>query len=272
MSKIRTFGAAIAVMALAGAPAYAQNNNPTNGSATGANNNAGVNTSVGNNAANNSAMGANTTTTANNNGNNNNNLNGTLQMNHDGWRSSKLVGANVYGQNNQQIGTVNDLLLNSSGQVAQAILSVGGGFLGIGSKLVAVPWSELKFEPSTGNNNVVAGNSNGGNNAVATNGASGAGVNGTAGNGTVGVGTFGSGNGAGNNNAGANNAVAVNGNAAGGTVGATNGAAVGNAGGNNGAVGNNNQPEFSIVLPTANKDTVNAMPTFNWNNNGNNNG
>jgi len=39
---------------------------------------------------------------------------------------------------------VEDLILTTRDKVAVAIVSVGG-FLGIGSKLVAIPWSEFRF-------------------------------------------------------------------------------------------------------------------------------
>lgn len=72
---------------------------------------------------------------------------GTLEMSHGKWRSSELVGATVYNDEGKSIGTISDLLIGSDGQVSQVVLSVGG-FLGIGSKLVAEPFSKLKFVPS----------------------------------------------------------------------------------------------------------------------------
>ena len=75
---------------------------------------------------------------------------GSLQMSHNDWRSSKLDGANVYNEQGTSIGANDDMLLNSEGKVSNVILSVGG-FLGMGSKYVEVPFSKLKFEPSKGN-------------------------------------------------------------------------------------------------------------------------
>jgi hypothetical protein len=63
----------------------------------------------------------------------------------DGYRTSKLVGATVKNSANETIGTVDDLLVGRSDKVLYAILSVGG-FLGIGSKLVAVPYTALQIE------------------------------------------------------------------------------------------------------------------------------
>jgi sporulation protein YlmC with PRC-barrel domain len=60
------------------------------------------------------------------------------------WRSSKVVGLNVYNDNNQNVGSVNDLLMDKSGNIKAAVLSVGG-FLGVGSQLVAIPFDKIKF-------------------------------------------------------------------------------------------------------------------------------
>ncbi len=67
-----------------------------------------------------------------------------------GYRASKLIGAAIYNDQNQQIGTVDELILNQKDNtVALAVISVGG-FLGIGSKLVAVSIDKLQFAPPEG--------------------------------------------------------------------------------------------------------------------------
>lgn len=60
------------------------------------------------------------------------------------WRASKVVGLNVYNDQNQSIGSINDLLMDKSGGVKAAVISVGG-FLGVGAHLVAVPYDKVKF-------------------------------------------------------------------------------------------------------------------------------
>lgn len=60
------------------------------------------------------------------------------------WRSSKVVGLNVYNDNNQNVGSINDLLMDKSGNIKAAVLGVGG-FLGVGEHLVAVPFDKIKF-------------------------------------------------------------------------------------------------------------------------------
>ena len=64
----------------------------------------------------------------------------------DQFRSSNLRGTRVYGANNENIGEINDVLINRSGQVVAVIIGVGG-FLGLGAKDVAVPMSTLVFQP-----------------------------------------------------------------------------------------------------------------------------
>jgi sporulation protein YlmC with PRC-barrel domain len=66
------------------------------------------------------------------------------QQSADEWRSTKIVGLNVYNAKGEKIGDINDLILDSDGKVANAVIGVGG-FLGLGEKLVAVPFSDLKF-------------------------------------------------------------------------------------------------------------------------------
>ncbi len=60
------------------------------------------------------------------------------------WRTSKVVGLNVYNDKNESIGSINDLLMDKSGGVKVAVISVGG-FLGVGSHYVAIPFEKLKF-------------------------------------------------------------------------------------------------------------------------------
>ena len=58
-------------------------------------------------------------------------------------RLSKVVGSSVYNDNDQKIGSVDDLVVDKDGNVS-AIISVGG-FLGLGSKYVEVPYANLTF-------------------------------------------------------------------------------------------------------------------------------
>jgi sporulation protein YlmC with PRC-barrel domain len=78
---------------------------------------------------------------------------------HGDWRTSKVVGLSVYNSNNESIGSINDLLMDKGGNIKAAVLSVGG-FLGVGARLVALPFDQVKFvdEPvaTTGASNAPA--------------------------------------------------------------------------------------------------------------------
>jgi hypothetical protein len=63
---------------------------------------------------------------------------------HGDWRSSKVVGLNVYNDANEKLGSISDLLFDKSGKVNAAVIGVGG-FLGVGEHLVAVSFDKLKF-------------------------------------------------------------------------------------------------------------------------------
>src|SRR5947208_11033517 len=63
----------------------------------------------------------------------------------DQWLASRnLIGAKVGGPDNATVGSINDLLLEKNGNVVAAVIGVGG-FLGIGSKNVAVPFKSLEL-------------------------------------------------------------------------------------------------------------------------------
>lgn len=60
------------------------------------------------------------------------------------WRAYRLIGLDVYNQNNEKLGDISELLTDQSGKIQTAILGVGG-FLGVGERLVAVSFDQLKF-------------------------------------------------------------------------------------------------------------------------------
>jgi sporulation protein YlmC with PRC-barrel domain len=63
----------------------------------------------------------------------------------DQLRANKIIGASVYDRNNAKIGSVSDIVLDRDGRVAAVVLDVGG-FLGLGSKTVAVHLSDIKTD------------------------------------------------------------------------------------------------------------------------------
>lgn len=60
--------------------------------------------------------------------------------------ANTLDGNDVYNRQDEDLGDIKEIMLDvDSGRVAYAVLSFGG-FLGMGEKLFAVPWSALKLD------------------------------------------------------------------------------------------------------------------------------
>lgn len=60
-----------------------------------------------------------------------------------GYRASKVIGSDVINDANQTIGTIDDLLISTDDKDPYAVLSIGG-FLGMGTHLVVVPYTSLR--------------------------------------------------------------------------------------------------------------------------------
>lgn len=60
------------------------------------------------------------------------------------WRMNNYIGKPVMNANGEQIGTINDVLFDKSGSISTVAISVGG-IMGVGGKLVAVPFSALTY-------------------------------------------------------------------------------------------------------------------------------
>ena len=58
-------------------------------------------------------------------------------------RASQLIGSTVYDVQNQNIGSVKDIVLGREGKVSAVVIDVGA-FLGVGGKNVAVGLNDLK--------------------------------------------------------------------------------------------------------------------------------
>jgi sporulation protein YlmC with PRC-barrel domain len=62
------------------------------------------------------------------------------------FRASKLTGMNVRNLQGEELGTIDDFVIDvRTGKVQYAAMSVGG-LLGVGDKLFAVPFAQLKFD------------------------------------------------------------------------------------------------------------------------------
>jgi hypothetical protein len=64
----------------------------------------------------------------------------------NGYRAGKIIGAKVYNDADEEVGTIDDLIVNRDDRVPYATVSVGG-FLGVGDKLVVVPFANLRLTP-----------------------------------------------------------------------------------------------------------------------------
>ncbi|MFD2262907.1 PRC-barrel domain-containing protein [Lacibacterium aquatile] len=62
-----------------------------------------------------------------------------------GYRTSKVVGSNVVNDANETVGEIDDLIVTPNNKIPYAVLSVGG-FLGIGTKYVVVPYDALEVK------------------------------------------------------------------------------------------------------------------------------
>jgi hypothetical protein len=68
---------------------------------------------------------------------------GALQRVQNAWRGRRLIGTPVFADNGEQLAIVSDLLITDSGAVEKVVLSVT-----LRRRLVAVPFSQLRFVPS----------------------------------------------------------------------------------------------------------------------------
>ncbi|MEW6255344.1 MAG: PRC-barrel domain-containing protein [Pseudomonadota bacterium] len=60
------------------------------------------------------------------------------------WLATTLIGTDVRGAADENLGEVSDVLMDRNGNVVGAVIGVGG-FLGIGQKDVAVPFNALEL-------------------------------------------------------------------------------------------------------------------------------
>jgi uncharacterized protein YrrD len=63
-----------------------------------------------------------------------------------GWSAKKdLLGKPVVNDRKEKLGNIEDIVLAPNGSASYAIIGVGG-FLGIGTRLVAIPMKQIKLE------------------------------------------------------------------------------------------------------------------------------
>ena len=66
------------------------------------------------------------------------------------WRTSKMIGLNVYNSVSDKIGAISELIVDQSGKL-DAVVVGAGGFLGLGEHDVAIPYSQISwmYQPAT---------------------------------------------------------------------------------------------------------------------------
>lgn len=62
-----------------------------------------------------------------------------------GYRASKVIGSPVVNEAGDTVGKVDEIIVGPDGKAPFVVLSVGG-FLGIGDKLIALPYEQMKTD------------------------------------------------------------------------------------------------------------------------------
>ena len=60
-----------------------------------------------------------------------------------GYRASKVIGTSVVTDANDTVGKIDDVIIGQDGKAPFVVLSVGG-FLGVGDRLVVLPYDQLR--------------------------------------------------------------------------------------------------------------------------------
>jgi sporulation protein YlmC with PRC-barrel domain len=69
--------------------------------------------------------------------------------------AEELTGVNVYGPTDEHIGVIGDFIFGDDGKAVDAVIIDFGGFLGIGTKEVAVAYENLQFYTDAGGNRLL---------------------------------------------------------------------------------------------------------------------
>ena len=62
-----------------------------------------------------------------------------------GYRASKVIGSSVVNEAGDTVGKVDEIIVGPDGKAPFVVLSVGG-FLGMGDKLIALPYEQIKTD------------------------------------------------------------------------------------------------------------------------------
>jgi len=62
-----------------------------------------------------------------------------------GYRASKIVGSSVVNEAGDTVGKVDEIIIGPDGKAPFVVLSVGG-FLGLGDRLIALPYEQMRTD------------------------------------------------------------------------------------------------------------------------------
>jgi hypothetical protein len=71
-----------------------------------------------------------------------------------GYRLSTLIGTDVVSDGDEGIGTFEDLIIGKEDYELFAVLQIGG-FLGIGGRLIAIPFERLELSEADGSARII---------------------------------------------------------------------------------------------------------------------
>jgi len=63
----------------------------------------------------------------------------------DAMKGTTIIGTDIKNSADETIGEIDDVVVDSDGKIQHVVVSVGG-FLGVGTRYVAVPWSDIRFD------------------------------------------------------------------------------------------------------------------------------
>ena len=70
------------------------------------------------------------------------------------WQTQGVLGREVRSTAGENMGRIVDVIVDQAGRVRAAIIDFGG-FLGVGSRRIAVDWNALRFQPDSAKRDVI---------------------------------------------------------------------------------------------------------------------
>lgn len=64
----------------------------------------------------------------------------------DGWTAKSLLDAEVYGEDGDEVGEVENIVMTSEGKIDRLVIETDN-WLGIGDRMISVPWNNVDLAP-----------------------------------------------------------------------------------------------------------------------------